>query len=120
MNEQYKDEFLQLGLKIAYYRKLKGYTQEMLADKLNVSRQAVSKWESGVAYPDTEKLIQISKIFNVKIDDLINDNIDMNKNIDSDKKIDFMEIINQALEFISKSLSMFWSMKFIEKIKSIA
>lgn len=105
--------------KLQKIRKENNITQEMLADKLNVSRQAVSKWESGVAYPDTEKLIQISKIFNVKIDDLINDNIDMNKNIDSNKKIDFMEIINQVLEFISKSINMFWSMKFIEKIKCL-
>lgn len=105
--------------KLQKIRKENNITQEGLADKLNVSRQAVSKWESGTAYPDTEKLIQISKIFNIKIDDLINDNIDMNKNKDNNKKIDFMEIINQVLEFISKSINMFWSMKFIEKIKCL-
>ena len=103
--------------KLQRIRKEKNITQEMLADKLNVSRQAVSKWESGVAYPDTEKLIQISKIFNISLDDLINDNINMDK--DSSKKISFMEILNIVLDFISKSVNMFWSMKFIEKIKCI-
>ena len=103
--------------KLQRIRKENNITQEMLADKLNVSRQAVSKWESGVAYPDTEKLIQISKIFNVSLDELINDNINMDK--DSSNKRDFMEILNIVLDFISKSVNMFWSMKFIEKIKCI-
>ena len=105
--------------KLQKIRKENNITQEGLADKLNVSRQAVSKWESGTAYPDTEKLIQISKIFNIKIDDLINDNQDTDKNKENIKKIDFMGIINQALEFISKSINMFWSMKFTEKIKCL-
>ena len=52
--------------KLQKIRKENNVTQEQLADKLNVSRQAVSKWESGTAYPDTEKLIQISKIFNIR------------------------------------------------------
>ena len=49
--------------KLQKIRKENNITQEQLADKLGVSRQAVSKWESGTAYPDTEKLIQISKIY---------------------------------------------------------
>ena len=60
--------------KLQKIRKEHNITQEGLADKLNVSRQAVSKWESGQAYPDTEKLIQISKIFNVSLDELIDEN----------------------------------------------
>ena len=106
--------------KLQKIRKENNITQEALADKLNVSRQAVSKWESGTAYPDTEKLIQISKIFNIKIDDLINDNLDMNKNkVNNDKKLSFIDILNGILEFISKTVNMFWSMRFTEKIKCI-
>lgn len=106
--------------KLQKIRKENNITQEVLADKLNVSRQAVSKWESDSAYPDTEKLIQISKIFNVRIDDLINNNIDMDKNKDNlNKKISFMDMLNDILEFISKTINMFWSMKFTEKIKCI-
>ena len=46
--------------KLQILRKNKGYTQEALADKLGVSRQAVAKWESGQIYPDISNLIQIS------------------------------------------------------------
>ena len=59
--------------KLQKIRKENNITQEGLADKLGVSRQAVSKWESGTAYPDTEKLIQMSKIFNISLDELVND-----------------------------------------------
>ena len=47
-------------------------TQEQLADKLGVTRQAVSKWESGQSMPDVEKLIQLSKLFRVTTDELLN------------------------------------------------
>ena len=102
--------------KLQKIRKENNITQEGLADKLNVSRQAVSKWESGTAYPDTEKLIQISKIFNISLDELVNDNTDISKNTPN-KKLNFMEIFNLVFDFISKTFNMFWSMKFREKIK---
>ena len=105
--------------KLQKIRKENNITQEGLADKLNVSRQAVSKWESGIAYPDTEKLILISKIFNISLDELINDNKDMDCVNKNKKRINFMEIFNKILEFISKSVNMFWSMKFGEKIKCL-
>lgn len=52
-------------------RKKAGLSQEEFADRLNVSRQAVSKWERGEAYPDTENLITISEMFGVTIDELL-------------------------------------------------
>ena len=52
-------------------RKLKNMSQEQFAEKLEVSRQAVSKWESGNGYPETEKLITICEIFDCSMDDLI-------------------------------------------------
>ena len=54
-------------------RKNKGMTQEELAEKLDISRQAVAKWESGQAYPDISNLIQISNLFNVTVDYLVRD-----------------------------------------------
>ncbi len=102
--------------KLQKIRKEHNITQEGLADRLNVSRQAVSKWESGAAYPDTEKLIQISKIFNVSLDDLINENSDVNKTT-IEKKFNFMETFNIVLDFIARVFKMFWSMKFWEKCK---
>ena len=51
-------------------------SQEQLAEKLNISRQAISKWESGKAYPDIENLVILRDMFDVTLDDLvINDNI---------------------------------------------
>ena len=60
--------------KLIKLRKLKGLSQEELGDKLNVTRQTVSKWELGQSTPEMENLIQLSKIFNVSIDTLTNDN----------------------------------------------
>lgn len=52
-------------------RKSKNMSQEELAEKLNVSRQAVSKWESGSGYPETEKIISICEIFDCSMDELV-------------------------------------------------
>ena len=57
--------------KLQYLRKQNHWTQEQLAEKLYVSRTAVSKWESGKGYPNIESLKAISKIFGVSIDELL-------------------------------------------------
>lgn len=62
-----------LGEKIQILRKQKGMTQDQLADVLNVSRQAVSKWETNESQPDIERLIEIGTLFNVSTDFLIKD-----------------------------------------------
>ena len=54
--------------RIQYLRKQKGYSQEELADKVGVSRQAVSKWESEQSMPDLEKIIVMSDLFEVTTD----------------------------------------------------
>ncbi len=59
--------------KIIALRKSNGMTQEQLAEKLNVSRQAVSRWESGSASPDASNILQLSKLFGVTADYLLND-----------------------------------------------
>lgn len=57
--------------KLQSLRKQKGLTQEELAEKLYVSRTAISKWESGRGYPNIESLKAIGKLFSVSIDDLL-------------------------------------------------
>lgn len=64
-----------LGEKIAKQRKELNYTQEQLADILGVSRQSVSKWESDIAYPETDKLIEIGKLFDCSMDYRLKENI---------------------------------------------
>lgn len=60
-----------LGEKIRSLRKTAGLSQEALAEKLGVSRQAVSKWENDNGMPETEKLITMAKLFDTSLDDLI-------------------------------------------------
>lgn len=62
---------MNLGENIKKLRKEKNLSQEQLAEMLNVSRQAVSKWESGKTYPDIDNLVLLRDIFNVTLDDLI-------------------------------------------------
>ena len=57
--------------KLFELRKEKGYSQEELADKLNVARQTVSKWENGTTTPDFDNLIELSKLFEISIDDFV-------------------------------------------------
>lgn len=64
-----------LGEKLSKLRKEYNYTQEQLADILGVSRQTVSKWESDIAYPETDKLIKIGKLFECSMDYLLNEEI---------------------------------------------
>lgn len=66
-------ENMNFGEKLQYLRKERGLSQEELAGMLHVSRQAVSKWESQGSYPEMEKLILISDLFQVSLDYLIKD-----------------------------------------------
>ena len=72
---------------IIYLRKKNNLTQEELGNKLNVSRQTISKWEKGEVVPDSYNLIEISKCFSIKVQDLIMTDI-------SEEKIVSHELIN--------------------------
>ena len=61
-----------IGNRLYQYRRKSGLSQEELAAKIGVSRQAVSKWERAEAAPDTDNLINLSKIYGVTLDELIN------------------------------------------------
>ena len=65
-----------LADKIARLRKKNGWSQEELAEKMNVSRQAVSKWESAQTVPDLEKILMLSDLFGVTTDYLLKDEIE--------------------------------------------
>ena len=65
-----------LADKIMEERKKNGWSQEELADKLSVSRQAVSKWESAQSVPDLQRVIQLAEIFNVSTDYLLKDEVE--------------------------------------------
>ena len=63
----------QLGANIAAYRKRFGWTQAGLAEKLNYSDKAVSKWERGESMPDVQTLVQLAELFEVSVNDLLVD-----------------------------------------------
>ena len=70
-----------LGEKLSKLRKEYNYTQEQLADILGVSRQSISKWESDIAYPETDKLVKMGKLFECSMDYLLNEDISEKKGL---------------------------------------
>ena len=64
---------MKLSEKIVKLRKINGWSQEDLAERINVSRQAISRWEGGTAQPDATNILQLSKLFGVTTDYLLND-----------------------------------------------
>ena len=60
-----------MGKRIKQLRSAKGFTQEMLAEKMNVSRSAIAKWEADGGIPDVDNLIQLSFVFNISVDELV-------------------------------------------------
>lgn len=72
---------MNLPEKIIKLRKANGLSQEDLAEQLNVSRQAISRWENDSALPDAQNILQISKLFGVTTDYLLNDDYESDKDI---------------------------------------
>ena len=68
---------MKLSEKIVTLRKQKGWSQEELADKLNVSRQAVGKWETETALPEVDKILQMATLFEVSTDCLLKDDMSL-------------------------------------------
>ena len=72
---------MRLPDKIITLRKARGWSQEEFAEKLDVSRQAISRWENGTALPDAQNILQISKLFGVTTDYLLNDDYESDGDI---------------------------------------
>lgn len=67
---------MQIDKRIFELRKERGWSQDQLAEKINVSRQSISKWESAQALPEIEKVVELSRIFQVTTDYLLLDQAD--------------------------------------------
>ncbi len=70
---------MKLSEKIVELRKANGMTQEELAEKCNVSRQSISKWEADIALPETEKLLTLGELFHVSMDVLLKDELTLSE-----------------------------------------
>ncbi|MGM9849361.1 MAG: helix-turn-helix domain-containing protein [Bacilli bacterium] len=99
-------------------RKDMNLSQEDLADKLGVSRQSISKWESGVVYPEMDKMVQLCKIFNLSMDDLLNNDVVEVKNT-KEAKSSINKFIDSFFKYVNKTIKMFSSMSFKEKFKCL-
>lgn len=92
--------------KLIQLRRERGYSQEQLANMLNVSRQAVSKWEAGNSTPELEKIIAMADIFGVSVDYLVRDNIedtDQKKQVqDNIENVEVMKQLEEIKQCINK------------------
>jgi len=97
---------MSLSKNLEYLRKSKKMSQEDLAFKLGVSRQAVSKWESGAAYPETEKIIAICKLFDCSLDELMKDDIAELRE-DEKRRYTFNDLIEEVSSLLQKTVDIF-------------
>ncbi len=107
--------------KLQNLRKANKLSQEQLADMLDVTRQSVSKWESGTTYPEMDKLITMCKIFKCSLDDLTNDEI---TEINVEKKQNngsfITNLVSNIQEIIDKTVKMFRAMNAKQVVGVIA
>lgn len=78
---------MKLSDKIIKLRKANGWSQEDLAEKMNISRQSISRWENGTALPDANNILHLTKLFNVTADYLLNDDYSSDNDIPCVKEV---------------------------------
>ena len=109
---------MNLGENLKKIRKENNLSQEQLAESLGVSRQSVSKWESGLAYPETDKVLALCKMFNLNMDELMNqDYKDVNETRQKNSNIN--KYVDDFLGYVTKTVDMFGAMKLKSKIKCL-
>lgn len=86
-----------LADKILALRKNNGWSQEELAEKMNVSRQSVSKWESAAAIPDINRILELAKIFGVTTDYLLKDDLEAMVYSETDETENFVKVSLQEM-----------------------
>lgn len=92
--------------KLILLRKKAGWSQEELADQMNVTRQSVSKWEGAQSVPDLEKMLRLSELFGVSTDYLLKDEIEEAEHIDSSDDTPSLRCVSmeEANAFLSVKL----------------
>ena len=111
MNNQFSENLKKI-------RKEHHLSQEQLADELGVSRQAISKWESAIAYPEMDKIIFLCDKFHLNIDDLLHKDIkEIKKEEEGKRKIN--NFIDDFLKFITDTINLFSNMNLRSKIKCL-
>ena len=99
---------MKFGENLYNLRKKQKISQEKLAEKIGVSRQSVSKWENGTAYPEMNRIFELCKIFHCKLNDLVNDNILDFDSLDKEVKMSVVKFNKEKqnkLKIVSKTIS---------------
>jgi len=99
---------LKFGDNLRKLRKMKKLSQENLAEKMNVSRQSVSKWETRDAYPEMNNILELCKIFHCNINDLVNDSFIDIDSLDEEIKINVVKFKDEQqskMKVLSKTIS---------------
>ena len=100
---------MNLSNKIAQLRRQMGWSQDELAQKLDVSRQAVYKWENGQSRPDTDKLLVLAKLFNVSVDNLLDDESEIVFRAEPTKKLPYGSVTVKNLPNGSRGSEIFYA-----------
>jgi transcriptional regulator with XRE-family HTH domain len=103
---------MKFGDNLKKLRKTKRLSQETLAEKVGVSRQSVSKWETGESYPEMNNILELCKIFHCKINDLVHENLTDINSLDEEIKMSIVKfkeekqikvkVLSKAIYIISK------------------
>jgi len=94
---------MSLAEQLKLQRKKSGLSQMHVAEKLNISRQSISKWENGRGYPDIDNLVLLSKVYEVSIDELLHENDKLREKIMHNETE--IESKRETLKFIKGSLN---------------
>ena len=100
---------MKFGSNLKELRKLKKLSQEDLAEKMRVSRQSVSKWETGDAYPEMNNILMLCKIFNCKINDLLSNTLEDFESFDEEVKMNVVKLNKEKqtkMKTLTKILSL--------------
>ncbi len=99
---------IEIANRLINLRKKNGYSQEDLADKLGISRQAISKWERAESSPDTDNLIALSRLYQVSLDELLQtDEIKITDNASNSSEIKNNNVLNDKDKVNSRAYGMY-------------
>ena len=98
---------MKFGENLYNLRKYSKLSQEKLAEKMDVSRQSISKWENGESYPEMEKMLKLCSIFHCKLNDLVHENMSDIDSLDEEIKmsvVKFKKEKQQKMKGLSKAI----------------
>lgn len=99
LKHEKEENLMKFGDNLRNLRKSKKLSQEDLAEKMNVSRKSVSKWETGTGFPETEKLINICDLFDCSMDELVKGKISIDSSSEKEVYDTFMNTFSKSISF---------------------